>query len=104
MTNKQLLFLVALINVIMMFLLIYKQNKIIKELYQLQQLHEKKNELLEKNKELLLQLHKNTQLSKIEQIANNNFDLQRMTLKDVSKIPIDTPPIDTSIEEPHANT
>lgn len=84
MTNKQLLIFAALINIVMMFLLAYKQNMIIKHLYELQQLQEQRNELLEEKKELTLSLHKLTQLSTIEAHAKNELKMQSMTLKDVN--------------------
>ena len=84
MTNKQLLMLAAVINVLMMFMLAYKQNMIIKYLYELQQLQEQRNELLEEKKELTLNLHKLTQLSTIEAQAKNQLHLQSMTLKDIN--------------------
>jgi len=87
MTNKQLFMLAALINVVMMFLLAYKQNMIIKQIYELQQLQEQKNELLEEKKELTLTLHKLTQLSTIEARAKDQLKLRSMTLKDVHTLP-----------------
>lgn len=82
-----LLLLVAIINIIMMFMLVDKQNKIIKQLYELQQLQDQKNIALEQNKELMLQLHKEKQLSTIESYAKNNLQLERMTLSDIERLP-----------------
>jgi hypothetical protein len=87
MTNKKLLFLVALVNIIMMFMLISKQNKIIKQLYDIQQLQEQKNIVLDQHKELMLELHKLKQLSTIEQHVTKNLQMHSMTLTDAQKIP-----------------
>ncbi len=87
MNNKMLLVLVAIINILMMFMLVDKQNKIINELYILQQLQEQKNMLLEQHKELLLQLHKEKQLSTVETYAKNNLQMQKMTLNDIQRLP-----------------
>lgn len=87
MNNKSLLLLVAFINVIMMFMLIDKQNKIIKQLYELQQLQEQKNIALENNKELMLTLHKEKQLSVIESYAKNNLQMNRIKLNDIQRVP-----------------
>ena len=87
MNNKALILLVAIINIIMMFMLVDKQNKIIKQLYELQQLQEQKNLVFEENKNLLLQLHKEKQLSSIESYAKNNLQMQRMTLSNIERLP-----------------
>ncbi len=87
MTNKQLLFLVAIINIIMMFMLIDKQNKTIKELYDIQQLQEQKNIALDQYKELMLELQKLKQLSTIEEHATKNLHMRSMKLNDIQKIP-----------------
>ena len=87
MNNKTLLLVVAIINIIMMFMLVDKQNKIIKQLYELQQLHEQKNIQLEQHKDLMLQLHKAKQLSMIESHAKDNLQMQRMTLSDIDRLP-----------------
>lgn len=87
MTNKKLLFLVAIINIIMMFMLIDKQNKIIKQFYDIQQLQEQKNMLLDQHKELMLELHTLKQLSTIEQHAAKNLHMHSMKLNDAKKIP-----------------
>lgn len=87
MNNKMLLFVVAIINIIMMFMLVDKQNKIIRQLYELQQLQEQKNIKLEHNKELMLELHKEKQLSTIESHAKNNLQMQKMTLSDIQRLP-----------------
>jgi len=87
MNNKRLVFLVAIINIIMMFLLVYKQNKIIKQLYELQHLQEQKNIIFEQNKNLLLDLHKEKQLSTIESYAKNNLQMERMTLSNIERLP-----------------
>jgi len=87
MTNKKLLFLVAIINIIMMFMLINKQNKIIKELHDIQQLEEQKNIVLDQHKELMLELQKLKQLSTIEEHAIKNLHMNPMKLNDVEKFP-----------------
>ncbi|MBI2344650.1 cell division protein FtsL [Candidatus Dependentiae bacterium] len=87
MNNKMLCLLVIIINIIMMFLLVDKQNKIIKHLYQLQQLQEQKNLLLEQNKELMLELHKEKQLSMIESQAKNNLQMEKIKLNDIQRLP-----------------
>ena len=71
----------------MMFMLIDKQNKIIKQLYDIQQLQEQKNMLLDEHKELMLELHKLKQLSTIEQHAIKNLHMHAMKLNDAKKIP-----------------
>lgn len=91
MTNKQLFFLAALINITMMFLLVHKQNKIINKLYNLQRLQEEKDLLLEQKKELSLTAHKLTQLSTIQNYANKELNMQSMVLKDALTIPTATP-------------
>lgn len=101
-TNKQLLFLAALINIVMMFLIVHKQNKIIKYLYELQQLQEHRNELLEQKKELTLTWHKLTQLSTIEAHAKNNLNLRSMTLKDIHHLEKENQAV--SPKEAHAAT
>lgn len=87
MNNKTLLLLVAIINIIMMFLVVDKQNKIIKQLYELQQLQEQKNILLEQHKDLMLQLHKEKQLSVVETYAKNNLNMEKITLQDIKRLP-----------------
>lgn len=86
MTSKKLLILAAFINVLMIFLLVYKQNKIIKHLYDLQLLQEQKNDLQEQKKELMLTLHKLTLLSTIETHAKDQLKLRSMTLNDIHTI------------------
>ncbi len=70
----------------MIFMLIHKENKIIKALYELQQLQEKKDELLQKKKELMLLSEKEQQLSSIQNFAQNNLLMTPITLKDVHTI------------------
>ncbi len=70
----------------MIFLLVHKQNKIIKHLYELQILTEEKNSLIEQKKELMLKLHTITQLSTIEQKAQKDVHLQYMHLNDIKPI------------------
>ncbi len=72
----------------MIFLLIHKQNKIIKLLYELQQLHEQKDTLLQEKKELTLAYHKGQQLSSIQSFAKNNLSMNAIKLKDAKTINI----------------
>lgn len=88
MNTKTLFFLVAALNIVMVFLLVHKQNKIIKALYELQYLQEEKEELAEKKKELLLQYHIGQKLSTLQTFAKDNLHLHSMTLKDAQAIPI----------------
>lgn len=80
MTNARLFLLFASINIVMMFLLVHKQNKITKKQYEIQQLLEQKSNLAEQKKELLLQLHKNTQLSAVEKYATQQLNMRPITL------------------------
>lgn len=87
MNTKTLLFLVAVLNIVMVFLLVHKQNKIIKALYELQYLQEQKEQLADKKKELLLQYHMGQKLSTLQTFAKDNLQLRPMTLKDAQAIP-----------------
>ena len=77
MKNKTLILLAACINLVIIFLLIHKQNKIIKLLYEHQQLTEQKENLLQQKKLLMLQFHKGQQLSSIQTFAKNNLQMIR---------------------------
>lgn len=86
--NKTLLLLAAVINIGMILLLVHKQNMMIHQLYELQQLYEKRDFLLQQKKELVLQLHKLKQLSVIESVAHDKLGLRSMILKDAQQIPL----------------
>lgn len=86
MNNKTLLFCIILLNVIMIFLLVHKQNKIIKALYELQQLQEKKDDLLQQKKELDLICQKGQQLTSIQNFAKDNLQMKPIKLKEVGTV------------------
>ena len=86
MKNKTLLIFAALINLTMIFLLIHKQNKIIKMLYEMQQLHEQQDDLLQQKKVLTLAFHKGQQLSTIQHFAKNKLLMNPITLKEAKTI------------------
>ena len=88
MNNKALLFCILLLNIVMIFLLVHKQNKIIKALYELQHLQEKKEQLLQEKKELVLANQKGQQLSSIQTFAKNNLQMEPITLKEIQTIDI----------------
>lgn len=101
MTNRQLLFLAGILNVMIMFLTVHKQNIIIKKLYELQQLQETKNQHLETKKERMLKLHQLTQLSKIQDHAQANLGMRYMTQKDAHVLndqPLKSKESDATIE------
>ena len=87
MNNKKLLLIVGIINVFIIFMLIDKQNKIIKELYELQRLQEEKNIIFEENQELILQLHKEKELSSVESYIKNNLQMNKIALSDIKRLP-----------------
>jgi cell division protein FtsL len=87
MNNKALLFIIVLLNIVMIFLLVHKQNKIIKALYELQHLHEQKEELLQQKKELMLRDQKGQQLSSIQTFAKESLQMNSLKLKDAHAIP-----------------
>ena len=70
----------------MLFLLVHKQNKIIKSLYELQKLQEKKEELLQKKKELILICQKEQQLSSVQSFAQDTLLMSSIGLKDVGTV------------------
>ncbi|HSW75665.1 MAG TPA: hypothetical protein VLG50_01365 [Candidatus Saccharimonadales bacterium] len=86
MKNKTLLFLAACINLGIIFLLIHKQNKIIKLLYEHQQLIEQKEYLLQQKKLLMLEFHKGQQLSSVQTFAKNNLHMNPIKLKDAKTV------------------
>ncbi|MCX5924648.1 MAG: cell division protein FtsL [Candidatus Dependentiae bacterium] len=86
MKNKTLLLLAVCINLIIIFLLIHKQNKIIKLLYENQQLTEQKDILLQQKKMLTLQYHKGQQLSSIQTFAKNNLKMSPIKLKEAKTV------------------
>ena len=86
MNNKGLLLCIILLNVVMIFLLVHKQNKIINALYQLQQLQEQKENLLELKKELVLRDQKGQQLSSIQTFAKNNLAMVPIKLKETQAV------------------
>ena len=85
-STKQLLTILFVLNIVMVFLLIYKQNKIIKELYVLQELQQQKESLLDEHRALTVQLQTNTQLSAIEQHGQEVLQLKSVGLRDVATI------------------
>lgn len=70
----------------MIFLLVHKQNKIINALYQLQQLQEEKEKLLEQKKELVLMDQKGQQLSSVQTFAKNNLAMVPIALKETQAV------------------
>lgn len=82
MNNKALLFLIIILNIVMVFLLVHKQNKIIKASYDLQQLQEKKDTLLQKKKELTLAYQQSKQLSYVQTFAKESLKMAPIKLKD----------------------
>ena len=74
------------INLSIIFLLIHKQNKFIKLLYELQKLQENKSELLQEKKALTLNFHKGQQLSAIQTFAKNNLHMNSISLKEAKTI------------------
>ena len=70
----------------MIFLLVHKQNKIIKALYELQHLQEKKDDLLQQKKELDLICQKGQQLSSIQSFAKDTLLMTPIKLKDVGTV------------------
>lgn len=85
------LLLIACINIIFAILLIHKQNTIIALLYDIQQLQEERDQLLEKKKKLSFQLQREQQLSKVEAFAINNLQMKPVKLKEVRTISLDKP-------------
>ena len=86
----------------MIFLLIHKQNKIIKLRYELQQLHEQKDALLQQKKGLTLAYHKGQQLSSIQSFAKNNLSMNAIKLNDVKTINVS--PAKTNTQDQQSST
>lgn len=86
MNNKALLFCIIVLNVVMIFLLVHKQNKIINALYELQQLQEQKDLLLQEKKELVLIDQKGQQLSSIQNFAKDNLQMVPIKLKEAQAV------------------
>lgn len=86
MNNKALLFCIILLNIAMIFLLVHKQNKIINALYELQQLQEKKDSLLQQKKELDLIAQQGQQLTSIQSFAKDDLHMIPIKLKEVGTI------------------
>jgi hypothetical protein len=81
--NQRTLFFIAIsINVFMIFLLVQKENNIIKQLHALQKLQEQKNDLLQQYKTHMLTLHELTQLDSIEHYAQTKLQMSPITLRD----------------------
>lgn len=74
------------INILFAILLINKQNKIISLLYTIQQLQEQRDQLLERKKELCLELHKEQQLSDIQTFATQQLHMKPIHIKHVKTI------------------
>jgi len=81
-----LLIIIAIINVLFAFLLINKQNKIVKLLYEIQQLQEQREKLFETKKNLLVAMHKEQQLSAIQTFAQEELNMNPITLKEAKTI------------------
>lgn len=86
MNNKALLFCIVVLNIVMIFLLVHKQNKIIKALYELQYLQEQKETLLQAKKELVLVDQKGQQLSTIQDFAKDNLQMVPIKLKETQAV------------------
>ena len=86
MKKPSLLMLIACTNVIFAFLLIHKQNNIIKLLYEIQQLKEQREHLLELKKKLLIQLNKEEQLSSIHSFAQEQLDMKPLAVSEAKII------------------
>lgn len=86
MKKLSLLACIAIVNVIFAFLLIYKQNKIVMLLYDIQKLKETREELLETKKKLLLDLQTEQQLSSIHRFAQTELNMKAIGIKEVKAI------------------
>ena len=86
MNNKKFLFCIIVLNVFMILLLVHKQNKIIKALYELQRFQEEKEDLVQQKKELTLVCQKGQQLSFIQAYAKNNLAMRPITLKEIQAV------------------
>ena len=89
MKKLSLLILIACINVVFAILLINKQNSIIALLYDIQQLQEERDQLLEKRKGLSFQLQKEQQLSGVQAFATEKLHMKPVNLKEAKTISIE---------------
>ena len=80
------LILFACVNAIFAMLLIHKQNKIIKLLYELQQLQEQKEQFLQEKKDLVFQLHKEEQVSQVQSFAQQQLNMNPIKIKEAKKV------------------
>lgn len=85
-SNKTLLFWIVVCNIIMVFLLVDKQNKIVKAQYEWQKEQEIKELLLQQQKELMLACQKQQQLQDIQEFAKNDLGMSAIKLKDIREI------------------
>lgn len=83
-----LLLIFACINVLFAILLIHKQNNIITLLYDIQQLQEERDSLLEKKKDLNFQLQKEQQLSNIQSFASESLQMKPLKIKEAKTISV----------------
>lgn len=86
MKKNYLIMAIACINVLFAFLLIHKQNKIITLLYEIQQLRQQREQLLETKKSLLVDLYKEEKLSKIQQFAEQELEMKPITIKETKTV------------------
>ena len=86
MKRLSLLIIIAITNVLFAFLLINKQNKIVKLLYEIQQLQEQREKLFETKKNLLVTMHKEQQLSAIQTFAQEELNMKPIMLKEAKTI------------------
>lgn len=85
-SNRLLIVYMIGLNVLFVFLLVHKQNKMIHALYNMQHLDEIKQDLLEQKKAWLVTVQKGQQLSAVQQFAKEQLHMQALTLKDVTTI------------------
>ena len=78
----------AFVNALFAMLLIHKQNKIIKLLYEVQQLQEQKDLLAQDKKDLLFQLHKEQQLSNVQSFAKTDLKMTPIKIKEAKKVTV----------------
>lgn len=74
------------LNVIFAFLLINKQNKKVTLLYEIQKLKEQRDQLLESKKNLLLEVHKEEQLSAIQNFAQTELEMSPIKIQEIKAI------------------
>ena len=89
MTKFALLTIIAISNIVFAFLLIHKQNNIVGLLYEIQQLQTEQQQLLEMKKNLLVTMHQDQQLSKIQQFAEQDLHMKKMSIADIKTISLD---------------